>query len=145
MRIWKQAQDLSNSVHCLSNGDICIYEKGPEILQIFGPPFGCGTVAGLSIAGEGYSAESERVRRTNTWKHTLFRREKKNRHDNRFRVSRAKRICAGDGFDRRDGMENRFGAERRLCGRRCRHSPEGLRYLHGISQPEGYRNRIFRG
>ena len=77
MRIWKQAQDLSNSVHCLSNGDICIYEKGPEILQIFGPPFGCGTVAGLSIAGEGYSAESERVRRTNTWKHTLFRREKK--------------------------------------------------------------------
>lgn len=72
MRFWKQGEDFSNSVHCLGNGSLCVYEKGPEILQVFGPPFGCGTVAGLSIVGSGYSSQSSRIVQTNTWVHKLF-------------------------------------------------------------------------
>jgi hypothetical protein len=38
-RIWNSAGPDDGSVHCLGNGELMAYEQGPNIIQIFGPPY----------------------------------------------------------------------------------------------------------
>ena len=76
VRVWDFENDLSGSVHCLSDGAFCVYGKGPELLQVFGPPFSCGSVCGVRLPEKGLHSESTRIRGTNTWVHRLRRNGK---------------------------------------------------------------------
>ena len=42
------------SVHCLGNGRLCAYGQGPDLVQVFGPPYSAPSLGGirLDLAGE---------------------------------------------------------------------------------------------
>ena len=39
MRDWKNSGQDNGSIHCLGNGKLCVYEQGPNLVQVFGPPY----------------------------------------------------------------------------------------------------------
>ena len=39
MRTWKNSGQDDGSLHCLGNGRLCVYEQGPNLVQVFGPPY----------------------------------------------------------------------------------------------------------
>jgi hypothetical protein len=39
MRLWKNSGQDDGSLHCLGNGKLCVYEQGPNLVQVFGPPY----------------------------------------------------------------------------------------------------------
>lgn len=65
------AHEKSDSVHCLGNGRLCVYEQGPEIMQFFGPPYSTTTVGRISIEQDGLTCQSRRAVGTAIWQHTV--------------------------------------------------------------------------
>ncbi len=43
MRLWEQSLN-DDSVHVLGNGRMCVYEHGPSVMQLFGPPYSSPTM-----------------------------------------------------------------------------------------------------
>jgi len=39
MRVWRNDAQDDGSLHCLGNGRICAYGQGPNLVQVFGPPY----------------------------------------------------------------------------------------------------------
>ncbi len=72
-RPWRgQAQD-EGSLHCLGNGALCAYEQGPDIAQVFGPPYSSPTFAQLRCqGGPGLQAVSTHEPGRAIWRHQLF-------------------------------------------------------------------------
>jgi len=48
MRIWKGRKKDSGSIHCLGNGSYCVYKQGPDIIQLFGPPYSAPSLFSLN-------------------------------------------------------------------------------------------------
>ena len=73
VRYWSKQEDKSGSVHCLSNGRLAVYEKGPEIINVFGPVFSAPDFFTLTIDGNEYAGESLRVKKSLIWKHKILK------------------------------------------------------------------------
>ena len=72
MRIWKGRKEDGGSIHCLGNGSYCVYEQGPDIIQLFGPPYSSPTALGLKLAEkQGIQVLSERIPGAAVWKHHI--------------------------------------------------------------------------
>ena len=73
IRTWTNTGNDDGSIHCLGNGRLCAYEQGPNILQLFGPPYSSpmlGTLT-LDVPGE-VTVRSTREPGTAIWRHRLF-------------------------------------------------------------------------
>jgi hypothetical protein len=63
---------MDAGVHCMGNGRLAVYARGPEILQLFGPPYSSTSAIGLALAQPGdLEARSEREPGTAVWTHEL--------------------------------------------------------------------------
>ena len=72
MRIWKNDTEDDGSIHCLGNGHVCAYEQGPNIVQVFGPPYSSPSLLKLEVsAGQPIAARSQREPGAAIWTHTL--------------------------------------------------------------------------
>lgn len=61
-------QNDGGSLHVLGNGKLCVYEQGPEIIELFGAPYSANAVCRLSC---GQSAGTWREPKTAIYTHTL--------------------------------------------------------------------------
>ena len=65
------------SIHCIGNGMLAIYEQGPNIIQIFGPPYSSPSYMQFSLCAEdGLFVISQREPQTAVWHHKLILRGK---------------------------------------------------------------------
>jgi len=73
MRIWRNDTDDDGSIHVLGNGRLCAYSQGPNLIQIFGPPYSAPTLGGLALDMPGpIEAYSEREQGAAIWTHRLL-------------------------------------------------------------------------
>ncbi len=63
--------ETNGSVHCLGNGRLCVYGRGPELLQIFGPTYSTTNVGHLSLEEAGVTCQSRRVTGAAIWEHRI--------------------------------------------------------------------------
>lgn len=70
-RLWNGRDGDNGAVHCLGNGRLCVYEQGPDIIQVFGPPYSATTIGRMDFMGEGISCISRRVWGTAVWRHEV--------------------------------------------------------------------------
>ena len=65
--------NAQGSVHCLGNGRLCVYEQGPDLVQVFGPPYSAPALYKFSIVMEArVEVHSERQFGTAIWRHQVF-------------------------------------------------------------------------
>lgn len=72
-RRWQGRDSDHGSVHCLGNGHLCVYEQGPDIIQVFGPPYSATTIGTVTLEGADVTCESRRVRGAAIWRHEIAR------------------------------------------------------------------------
>ena len=65
----------TQSVHCLGNGNYCVYEKGVAIQDLFGPTYSSPAYIQSDLQDKGLRTVSVRQQGTAIWKHTIFRKE----------------------------------------------------------------------
>lgn len=70
MRRWNSKDD-SIELHCLSNGNVICYQRGPEIVSLRGPYYTMPSVLSALFCGE-LSAETERISGTMVYRHKLY-------------------------------------------------------------------------
>lgn len=63
--------DTDGSVHCLGNGRLCVYGQGPDVIQIFGPPYSTTNIGRITLQQPGAVARSRRVLGTAIWEHRI--------------------------------------------------------------------------
>jgi hypothetical protein len=64
---------MDANVHCMGNGRLAVYARGPEILQCFGPPYSSASSIGVTMAAAGMlETRSEREPGTAVWSHELL-------------------------------------------------------------------------
>lgn len=73
MRIWNGRRNDDGSIHCLGNGRVCCYEQGPEVIQLFGPPYSSPSLIQLLFADQDLQVESQREVGTEVWVHSIIR------------------------------------------------------------------------
>ncbi len=64
--------ESDGSVHCLGNGRLCVYGQGPDVIQIFGPPYSTTNIGRISLEQEGATCQSRRVIGTAIWEHRVM-------------------------------------------------------------------------
>jgi len=58
----------------MGNGRLAVYEQGPDIIQLFGPPYSSNSYIKLNIIENGdIEAESERKAGTAIWSHKIYK------------------------------------------------------------------------
>ena len=57
-------------IHAIGNGELCVYGRGADILQIFGPPYSSPSLLTLSLC-DGLQVASEREVGSSVWNHRL--------------------------------------------------------------------------
>ncbi|MGI6705109.1 MAG: hypothetical protein ACOX6S_02205 [Clostridia bacterium] len=74
MRIWKGREMESGSIHCLGNGKMAVYGQGPDLIQVFGPPYSSPSFMQMQLLEEnGLEVRSEREPGTAIWNHRIFK------------------------------------------------------------------------
>lgn len=58
-------------LHCLGNGDYCLFGQGADIESVFGPGYSSPSYIQLSVKG-GDSTLSARIKGTAIWQHTIY-------------------------------------------------------------------------
>ena len=71
MRIWHGRDNDDGSIHSMGNGKLCVYGQGPDIVQIFGPPYSSPTLMEMHLLAEDVTVESRRMTGTAVWTHSL--------------------------------------------------------------------------
>lgn len=72
MFYWKSTQPEKETIHCLGNGKMAVYEQGPKIIQVFGPPYSSPSFIQLNfLSGKEIEARCEREQGTAIWKHAI--------------------------------------------------------------------------
>lgn len=73
MRIWKAGAADDGTVHCLGNGRICAYGLGPNLFQVFGPPYSTPAFHGLELdAQPDWEVRVTREPGTAVYNHTVL-------------------------------------------------------------------------
>ncbi len=63
-----------DAIHSLGNGQMCVYAQGPQLLQIFGPPYSTPSLSSLLLEQDpGDTVLSQREPGAAVWRHTLRR------------------------------------------------------------------------
>jgi len=71
-RNWSNKEDDDGSIHCLGNGQFCVYEQGPDITQVFGPPYSSPSIMRILLTSESLiESESSREAHTAIWQHEI--------------------------------------------------------------------------
>jgi hypothetical protein len=66
-------QPDSGSVHCLGNGRLCAYGQGPDLVQVFGPPYSAPSLGSLRLEGpDTATVVSRREPGCAIWTHALY-------------------------------------------------------------------------
>lgn len=68
-RVWAPGEQ-NGAVHCLGNGRLCVYGQGPDLLQLFGPPYSTTTIGGLHLETAAQCV-SRRVPGAAIWEHRI--------------------------------------------------------------------------
>ena len=63
--------EANGSVHCLGNGQLCVYGQGPDVLQIFGPSYSTTNIGHISLDMPAATCQSRRVMGTAIWEHRI--------------------------------------------------------------------------
>lgn len=67
-------QDGCGAIHAIGNGEIMLYGRGPEWMQVFGAPYSCPTVFSLIVPeGDAVQCQSRRHAGAGSWIHKLNR------------------------------------------------------------------------
>jgi hypothetical protein len=65
-------QDDCGAIHAIGTGGIIVYGRGPEWMQVFGPPYSSPTMLSLvAAADDRIVSRSSRAPETNIWRHEL--------------------------------------------------------------------------
>lgn len=64
-------QETNGSVHCLGNGRLCVYAEGPDVIQIFGPPYSTTSIGQVCLEQPGVTSQSRRVVGAAIWEHRI--------------------------------------------------------------------------
>jgi len=73
-RFWFNRQEDSKTFHCFGNGHFLIYEAGPNLMQMQGPPYTMPSFGSISFSQENtgeITCESIRLPETNIWYHKI--------------------------------------------------------------------------
>ena len=74
MRHWNNYQVDDGSVHCIGNGRIAAYEQGPNIIQIFGPPYSSPSFMQVLMCNDcNIETKTERETGTAIWRHEVYK------------------------------------------------------------------------
>lgn len=65
------------SIHCLGNGNYCVYANGADIQQVFGPPYSTPSFFSSSLSTTGIQVETNRDPGTDIYVHTFYKNGKK--------------------------------------------------------------------
>ncbi len=71
-----RAQENSG-IHCLGNGNYCVYANGIDIQQVFGPPYSTPSFFNSSLSTSGIEVETSRDPGTDIYIHKLYKNGKK--------------------------------------------------------------------
>ncbi len=72
-RVWKSDVRDDGAIHCLGNGRLIAFEQGPNITQLFGPPYSTPSAAAFSLdPSEALEARSSREPGAAIWTHRVF-------------------------------------------------------------------------
>ncbi|OUS78414.1 hypothetical protein B1748_02120 [Paenibacillus sp. MY03] len=76
MRKWNSHAVDDGTLHALGNGRLAVYEQGPNINQVFGPPYSSPSFLKLVI-NESENVETHSYRETGTaiWTHRIYRNQ----------------------------------------------------------------------
>jgi hypothetical protein len=77
-RIWKSTGPDDGSIHCLGDGKLVAYEQGPDIIQVFGPPYVSPTALAIRLeASTPIEVRSSREPGAAIWHHDIYQDAKK--------------------------------------------------------------------
>ena len=65
------SQKSTGALHCLGNGQYCVYQEGMEIKSLFGPTYSSPSYLQLILKDKNIVVESTRLQGSAIWKHTL--------------------------------------------------------------------------
>lgn len=69
---WRSDRAADGSLHCLGNGQFCVYEQGPEIVQVFGPPYSVPSLGQIRLEPRRQlECQSAHEPGGPIWRHTL--------------------------------------------------------------------------
>ena len=71
MRAWQGRDKDDGSIHSMGNGKLCAYGQGPDLIQIFGPPYSSPSLMSMLFMTESIDAHSTRLVGTAIWHHEL--------------------------------------------------------------------------
>ena len=78
VRVWKGQGSDDGSIHCLGDGKLIAYEQGPDVIQIFGPPYASPTALSIRLeTTPPVETRSTREPGAAIWNHDIFRNAKK--------------------------------------------------------------------
>lgn len=65
------AQKITDALHCLGNGQYCVYQNRADIKSLFGPTYSSPSYLQLNLSDNNIVVESSRFSGAAIWKHTL--------------------------------------------------------------------------
>ena len=76
-RNWSSQGTDDGSIHPIGNGEMLVYEQGPDIVRLFGPPYSSPSYLEMKMDVKTgiLRVESRREKNTAIWHHTVFREE----------------------------------------------------------------------
>ncbi len=70
-------QKSTDALHCLGNGQYCVYQNGMDIKSVFGPTYSSPSYLQLNLKDKNIVVKSTRFTGSAIWKHTLTLNEEK--------------------------------------------------------------------
>ncbi len=78
VRVWHGTRADDGAIHCLGDGKLAAYEQGPDIVQMFGPPYSSPTAAELRLEWQdSMEVRSHREWGSAIWTHEIYLRLRK--------------------------------------------------------------------
>ena len=78
MRVWRSAGPDDGSINCLGDGKLLAYEQGPNVIQVFGPPYAAPTALSIRlVASTPTVTHSWREPGAAIWHHDILQGAKK--------------------------------------------------------------------
>ncbi len=65
------SQKSTGALHCLGNGQYCVYQDGVEVKSVFGPTYSSPSYLQLNLKDKNITVLSTRLSGSDIWKHTL--------------------------------------------------------------------------
>ena len=77
-RVWKSTGPDDGSINVLGDGKLIAYEQGPDVIQVFGPPYASPTALSIRLeASAPMESRSTREPGAAIWQHNLFQDSRK--------------------------------------------------------------------